>query len=202
LLKQRNALLKHRYNHKVLEALDQEFIRQSEKLDAIRKEYLLELEPYVQSYADRVLIEKASVAIEYHSGWKAPLAQQIIADAPRDQRFKRTHSGPHRADIKITFNQVDARHNASRGQQKLIVVVLTLGQIQHFKDHTHTSGILMIDDLPSELDKNHQNLFVAALKELNQQTLITAIDPSSLDFSNWHDTKMFHVKHGRFSEVV
>jgi DNA replication and repair protein RecF len=60
----------------------------------------------------------------------------------------------------------------------------------------------MIDDLPSELDAQHQNLVINALFDLKQQILITAIDPDSLDLSLWTDSRMFHVKHGRFSEVV
>lgn len=202
LLKQRNALLKEGHNPRVLDALDQEYVLLSEKLHSIRADYISELTPLLHSYADQLLIDQAEVTIEYECGWKHSLHEQLHNDSFRDHRFKRTHSGPHRADLKISYNQIDARQNASRGQQKLIVVLLTLGQIQHFKQTTRTSGILLIDDLPSELDNEHQNRFILAVKELQQQTFITAIDPSSLDLSHWQDCMMFHVKHGCFTEVV
>lgn len=202
LLKQRNALLKTGYNRRVLEAVDQEYIRLSEKLDKIRSNYISELLPILNIYSGQLLVEKAEVGIEYERGWKQTLAEQLHSDSLRDHKFKRTHSGPHRADIKITFNEIDARQNASRGQQKLIVVLLTLGQIKHFYNTAHTSGILLIDDLPSELDRDHQSRFVAAVKDLKQQTFITAIDPSSMDLSQWQESLMFHVKHGCFTEVL
>jgi DNA replication and repair protein RecF len=201
-LKQRNALLKNGNNQRVLDALDQEYVRLSEQLDAIRAAYISELLPILKSYADQLLVDKAEVAIEYERGWKHNLNEQLHSDSLRDRKFKRTHSGPHRADIKITYNQIDARQNASRGQQKLIVVLLTLGQIHYFKQNTDISGILLIDDLPSELDADHQNRFVTAVKDLNQQTFITAIDPSGMDLSHWQERRMFHVKHGCFTEVV
>jgi DNA replication and repair protein RecF len=201
-LKQRNALLKNGHNPRVLDALDQEYIHLSEKLDVIRSAYISELLPILKSYADQLLVDKAEVTIEYERGWKQSLGNQLQSDTFRDHKFKRTHSGPHRADIKIKYNHVDARQNASRGQQKLIVVLLTLGQIQYFKNTTDASGILLIDDLPSELDTEHQNRFVTAVKDLQQQTFITAIDPSSMDLTHWQEERMFHVKHGCFTEVV
>jgi DNA replication and repair protein RecF len=81
-------------------------------------------------------------------------------------------------------------------------VILTLSQIHLFKSRTQNPGILLIDDLPSELDRKHQNLFIDALHQLQQQLFITAIEPDSLDLQNWTDSRVFHVKHGQFTEVV
>lgn len=202
ILKQRNALLKSHFNLKVLESLNQQFCLYSEEIDQLRTQYMQELAPLISSYTKKILGPTHKLNVEYHNGWKTPLSDQLTHDMERDRRFKRTHSGPHRADLQIKFNDEDARNNASRGQQKLIVVILTLSQIHLFRSQAQSSGILLIDDLPSELDKAHQNLFIEALHELQQQLFITAIDPDTLDLKNWTDSRMFHVKHGQFTEVV
>lgn len=202
LLKQRNALLKTSFNQKVLESLNQQFSLYSEHIDQLRNEYLQDLIPIITLYTKSILGMDHKLLIDYSRGWKSPLSDQLKHDTERDRRFRRTHSGPHRADLLISFNDADARNTASRGQQKLIVVILTLSQIHLFKTRTQNSGILLIDDLPSELDSDHQYLFIEALHELEQQLFITAIDPDSLDLQNWTDSSMFHVKHGQFTEVV
>lgn len=202
ILKQRNALLKSHYNLKVLESLNQQFTVTSDQIDKLRSQYMLDLSPLITSYTEKILGPAHTLDLEYQRGWKTTLSDQLTHDMERDRRFKRTHSGPHRADIQIRFNNEDARNNASRGQQKLIVVILTLSQIHLFRSQTQSSGILLIDDLPSELDQEHQNLFIEALHELQQQLFITAIDPDTLDLKNWTDSRMFHVKHGQFTEVV
>lgn len=201
-LKQRNALLKTGFQARVLDALDASFIESSLKLHRIRHTYMETLQPYLERYCRMILGDGAEIDLNYEPGWKDNLEDQLRKDRDRDRRMKRTHSGPQRAEIRIDLNGEEARQTASRGQQKLIVVVMTLAQISHFKEQTQTRGILMIDDLPSELDARHQNLLLNALGKLDQQIVITAIDPSTLDLSNWQTLKMFHVKHGRFSEVL
>jgi len=202
ILKQRNALLKTNVNLKVLESINQQFTLFSDQIDSLRNDYIKALTPFISIYTDKILGPEHTLIVEYLRGWKSSLATQLVHDTERDRRFRRTHSGPHRADLNIQFNNSDARNNASRGQQKLIVVILTLSQIHLFKKRTQQSSILLIDDLPSELDINHQNLFIEALHELHQQLLITAIEPDTLDLKNWNDSRMFHVKHGQFTEVV
>jgi DNA replication and repair protein RecF len=156
----------------------------------------------LQYYAEALLGSHHQVKLNYFSGWKNNLIDQLDIEIEKDRRFKRTHSGPHRADLQIIFNDETAKNSASRGQQKLLVVIFTLSQIALHQQQSQSPGLLMIDDLPSELDAQHQNLVINALFDLKQQILITAIDPDSLDLSLWTDSRMFHVKHGRFSEVV
>lgn len=201
-IRQRNALLKTGFQPRILDALDASFIESSLKLHRIRQRYMEALQPYLEDYSRMILGGEGQITLTYDPGWPEDLEQQLKKDRDRDRRLKRTHSGPHRAELHIFLNQDQARQTASRGQQKLIVVAMTLAQISHFKEHTQTRGILMIDDLPSELDKQHQNLLMDALKNLNQQIVITAIDPTTLDLTGWQALNMFHVKHGRFSEVV
>ena len=43
---------------------------------------------------------------------------------------------------------------------------------------------------------------MTALKDTRAQVFVTATEPDLIDVSDWPDSKMFHVKHGSFQDVV
>jgi DNA replication and repair protein RecF len=67
----------------------------------------------------------------------------------------------------------------SRGQQRLAVLALRLAQINFLEETYHDKPILLLDDIFSELDLEHQQLVVNVCQ--NYQTIFTSSEPKSIE---------------------
>ncbi len=93
---------------------------------------------------------------------------------------KSTLVGPHRDDFEITMNNLDISAFGSRGQQRSAVLALKLGEVDYFTQFLYEQPVLLLDDIFSELDKNHRE---AVMKVMNgQQTIITSTEHFDLPF--------------------
>lgn len=93
-----------------------------------------------------------------------------------------TQSGIHRDDFAFDnsiFNAPDKNLAfwGSRGQQRLAVLALRLGQINYLEEIYSQKPILLLDDIFSELDDNHRNLVVSICHDY--QTIFTSAEDQS-----------------------
>jgi DNA replication and repair protein RecF len=79
---------------------------------------------------------------------------------------------------------------------------LKLAQLDYIKQQTGKTAIVLVDDLPAELDSNHRSLLLKLLHGLGTQVFVTSTDRSHIDISAWNDVRVFHVEHGNIKEVV
>jgi DNA replication and repair protein RecF len=206
LLKQRSACLKqgNTLDKKLISSINQQLTHHAQFIDDIRNHYLNELRPIAEKYAQRLIRGTEQFQINYQRGWKTDTTLlDVLEDSfQQDLRYKRTHHGPHRADISVKMNNSDVKTTASRGQQKLIAFVLVLSQLALFDVNHDESALLMIDDLASELDLEHQDSFLNIIQSLNHQIILTAINKKLINLSGWNqEGKMFHVKQGEITET-
>jgi DNA replication and repair protein RecF len=110
--------------------------------------------------------------------------------------------GPHRADLIIKDAGKRVTDYYSRGQLKLLLCALRLGQMDYLKQHSGKSALVLIDDLPAELDENHRRKLLTLLHGLQNQVFVTATDRCDIPVDEWEDSKVFHVEHGNIEEVV
>ena len=94
-----------------------------------------------------------------------------------------TQIGVHRDDFTLNNNlfNTDDKNLAfwgSRGQQRLAVLAIRLAQINYLEQVYHDRPVLLLDDIFSELDPDHQKLVVSLCQ--NYQTIFTAAEPESL----------------------
>jgi DNA replication and repair protein RecF len=146
----------------------------------------------------------SALSLDYHPGWddKASLEETLNASYERDTSLGYTHAGPHRADLKIKINEKSASQVLSTGQQKTFVTGLQLAQVRWMIEQTGKRPILLIDDLPSELDKCARDLLGERLSTLDAQICLTSVEKSSfLELSGDKPRAMFHVEHGRVNPV-
>jgi DNA replication and repair protein RecF len=97
--------------------------------------------------------------------------------------------GPHRDDFEIILDGFDAAEFASRGQQRAAILALKLAEIEYFVETTDKRPVLLLDDIFSELDEEHETLVLETIKL--QQTIITATHlpdkiPSGIETINIH----------------
>ena len=92
-------------------------------------------------------------------------------------RRKQTLVGPHRDDLLIELDGVDARVFASRGQQRLLALSLRLAEVLPVTEATGTPPVLLLDDALSELDPHVQASVLREVRGLAQVFLTTAGGP-------------------------
>ena len=200
-IKQRNAILRDAGNQQELIPWDQELIEVAEQVDSSRARYLEAFLPIFRSVLNE-LVDLEGLSIQYLPGWDQSIAFEDVLknNYLRDRQRGFTHHGPHRADLKISINGVDAQQILSRGQQKLVVSALRIAQSKQLTEINGKRCVMLVDDLPSEVDIQHQQKLCALFDKLDAQLFLTCIVPNEIAGFSWDNLgtpKLFHVKQGR-----
>ena len=87
--------------------------------------------------------------------------------------------GPHRDDLAIMLNGLDARRFASQGQTRSIIVALKLAELEASRLRGE-KPLFLLDDLSSELDLERRRRLVNLLAEREGQVWITTTQPNFL----------------------
>ena len=86
-----------------------------------------------------------------------------------EQRLKRTLFGAHLDDMSIEFQHLSSRTHASRGQQKLIALLLKVAQLRILKK----PSILLLDDFLTDFDSQKASQIIQLVNSLECQVIIT-----------------------------
>lgn len=199
-LRQRNALLKCSAGASQYDVWEQAFAESAERLDEARRAFVVSLGQFLQPIMAELL--PGAPALDYWPGRKRDEALLAILRDKRDQEQERgfTAYGPQRGDIEFFYDGHEARAHLSRGQTKLYIAGIMLAYVEVLK----ASGVLpvlLIDDLPAELDRAARQRFMALLLAGGMQTFVTAIEPDVLG-SAVRAARLFHVEQGRLVSVV
>ncbi len=194
-LKQRNSALRSgQSTNTSLVAWDNEFIDAASKVDIARQRYFSN---FIGVFYDLLhyLLPDSGLMASYERGWSAEQNLNDVLLGARQKDVKRgfTHFGPHRADLKLTINGLAAGQVLSRGQQKLVVCALKLAQCQLMTKDANKNCILLIDDLPAEIDSVHQAKLCEVLDGLNLQLFMTCVEAADLVKQPWTDKKNIRV---------
>ncbi|UQB43543.1 DNA replication/repair protein RecF [Thiomicrospira microaerophila] len=197
-LKQRNMNLKNPENRRDAAIWNPIMIEAGHSINQLRQRYLKEITPYILAFCERLMPELHTQAeFQFYPGWpatKPDFANLLHDNLQRDIQLGFTQYGCHRADIKIKINKNEPLIGLSRGQQKLFVCALLLAQARFLAEQTQDSVIMLIDDLPAELDLSHRINLLKLLDELKIQHLITT---TALDLiPNPNECRAFQIHQG------
>ena len=81
--------------------------------------------------------------------------------------------GPHRDDLRISLNEKSAKHFASQGQQRSIVLSLKLAELEIIREEKGEYPLLLLDDVLSELDSFRREYLIEFINSSPIQTLMT-----------------------------
>lgn len=84
----------------------------------------------------------------------------------------RTLIGPHRDDFEILFDGHDVSNFGSRGEQRSCILALKIAEIDFIENTKGDIPVLLLDDIFSELDQNHQKAVLETID--GKQTVITS----------------------------
>lgn len=96
-----------------------------------------------------------------------------------------TADGPHGDDLALRVShaedesgrQVAARHHASQGQHRAIVLALKVAELDVLSSRTGRVPILLLDDVSSELDRERNARFFDRLRRMGGQVFLTTTYP-------------------------
>ncbi|HSE11418.1 MAG TPA: DNA replication/repair protein RecF [Rudaea sp.] len=203
-LRQRNALLRNGATASELSAWDEELVSAGMALHAGRMRYVERMIPALRARLRNLIPDLGEPALRYVRGWGAELefAAALAESRGGDRLRGHTTRGPHRADWKLSFERAPQREQLSRGQEKLCAIACMLAQAELFEADHGEWPIVVLDDLPSELDLAHQRVVVDALTRERAQVFLTSteVPRSLLDAAVAFES--FHVEQGRVSALL
>lgn len=196
-LKQRNAALKARSGEAAIRSWNAEFLGLAAQLDESRRRVLELTMDSLQEHGYALL--ETELAFDYQQGWsrEKTLAEALESGIERDLQTGATQSGPHRADIKVSYDEKQARKLVSRGQQKLLASAMILAATETAQSALEKPLLLLLDDPAAELDGDSLTRLMAAVSALGCQVVATSLDPGALIFPE--KPMMFHVEQGVIS---
>jgi DNA replication and repair protein RecF len=203
-IKQRNKLLRRgKIRAEELSVWTRELADSGSALNEYRQAYLALLVPRFKEILARLAPALEGMELRYRQGWDKQLdyaaALENSQGIDREQGY--THVGPQRADIRVMIDHHLAADTLSRGQQKLVVCALKLAQGQLLSEMGRGRCTYLVDDLPSELDRQHSEQVCELLASMDAQVFITCVQHQDIDAvwpaSGRAELAMFHVEHGR-----
>ena len=191
-LKQRNALLRGGVRDELarttLDVFDEQLVRAGAELVRGRLRLTARLAGAVASAYHDLAADERVVAAVYEADWSdEPLSDDDAVDdsvdvatrlraaleARRRREIERgmTLVGPHRDEWRLTIGDLDARTQASQGEQRTLALALRLAGHGVVKELSGTAPVLLLDDVFSELDAERSAALVRNLP--SGQTLLT-----------------------------
>jgi DNA replication and repair protein RecF len=199
-LKQRNAALRSGQSGATIRGWNAEFAELSAEIDGGRR-YALEVARDALEEVGVGLLG-SEVRFEYRPGWKEgiDLIEALEAGFERDLQQGSTQSGPHRADLKLVYDERQARKLVSRGQQKLLACAMILAATETAQTALERPMVLLLDDPAAELDDDSLARLMARVVSLGSQVIATSLQPEDAIFGG--RGAVFHVEHGVLTQVA
>jgi len=196
-LQNRNQLLKSRATLKSFTFWDDELFNAATNIHKSRNACVDALNDLVSQEA--LLLPFGHIGLDYKSGWAENLSfDNVLAkDFSRDLSIGATQSGPHKAEVRIKAFGRDIARTASRGQIKMIVLIIVTIIAEFIFLRIGRKPVLLLDDIAAELDPECSHKVLERLAKSHAQAFVTATSEQSLDLKKLSTAVgKFHVKRG------
>jgi DNA replication and repair protein RecF len=120
--------------------------------------------------------DPAVVAATSEDEVAAVLLAGLAARRPVDLRRRHTTFGPQTDDLGILLAGRPAREHASQGQLRSLILALKLAELVLLGAARGEAGVLLLDDVPSELDLERRRFLFGTLSALGCQTILSVAD--------------------------
>lgn len=125
----------------------------------------------IEGDVERQIADRPAVEIE------EGLIRQLAEDRGRDRAAGRTLAGPHRSDLLVRHRPKDmAAEFCSTGEQKALLVGMTLAHARLTAEVAGMTPILLLDEIAAHLDEGRRAALFSILGESGGQTLMTGTD--------------------------
>lgn len=198
-LKSRNRLLRQEHaDRRSITSYDPLLAAHGAVLGLARAALVEELEPATREAFARIAGEELPLEVRYQprvppreDALRTALARSLDKDLARGF----TAEGPHADDLALTVRERRARHHASQGQHRMIVLALKAAELTVLARRLGLVPILLLDDVSSELDPTRNARLMGLLDELGAQVFVTTTQPELIRVA--HDRADYRVVAGR-----
>jgi len=179
ILQQKNAVLQHNtvsYDMYVL--WSEKLWHYSQQIKQHRIDFLNEIQKITNKLLREHFSDSYTLILKYLSKkiTNEPTFKDFISQNKilyeQEKILKRSLFGAHLDDISIKFQNKTSRSYASRGQQKLILILLKIAQL-HKVSHNKGSSIFLLDDFMTDFDEATIDTLLEILLKLNAQIIFT-----------------------------
>ncbi|MEX2499069.1 MAG: DNA replication/repair protein RecF [Wenzhouxiangellaceae bacterium] len=198
LLRQRNAALRSQAAPPLLGALEQPMAEAAAAVEELRDRYVRSLQRKLEGLQDELQFHVGEIGLAYRPSGRT--AEEYM-DKWRETRGRDleqgfTRDGPHRGDLSVRAGERMAAPRLSRGQMKLVALMLKLAQMGLARS-ADCEPVLLLDDPVSELDAYHLDRLLDWLGDQPNQAWITAVERPAEPGAG-----MFHVEQGEIHGVL
>ncbi|TDU67162.1 DNA replication and repair protein RecF [Prosthecobacter fusiformis] len=103
----------------------------------------------------------------------ASLFKALGEKRDEEQRLRQTALGPHRDDLHLLLNDLDATSYASEGQQRSLALSLKIAQAHALEQVGGSPPLLLLDDVFGELDAHRRRALLRLLPTGTQKVITT-----------------------------
>lgn len=206
----RNRLLaEDRADDRWLSAIEAQMAETGVAIAAARREAVTLMSQKIETLPEEGAFPRSDIAIEGDLETEVASApageveeafqQRLAASRGADRAAGRTLVGPHRSDLRVRHRPkaMDAEY-CSTGEQKALLVGMTLAHARLTADVSGIKPILLLDEIAAHLDAGRRAALFGILGDLGGQVLMTGTDAAL--FSSIADTAQFlTVAHGSVS---
>ena len=180
-LANRNEILKaSKVDENLLKSSTELLVKYSAPIVEYRMRYVKDITDILIKITRALTGEDNKIEINYKpyispsSDFKAAALEAFNRSLESDLRQKVTTIGIHREDFSIRLNDREIDIYGSQGENRLVALALKISPYFLIEDKDKRP-IIVLDDVMSELDKNHQDQLIKFLKKLGQ-VFITATE--------------------------
>jgi DNA replication and repair protein RecF len=176
-LRSRNRLLKSSQpERRSISAYDAILAELGARIGQARLALSQQLKPAMEATFAEVTEHALPLELSYaarHPPEAETLRRELAAHYEKDVQRGYTGVGPHGDDLRVGVAKTLAKHHASQGQHRAIVLALKVAELGVLAQRTDKMPILLLDDVSSELDQSRNRRFFRLLSRLGSQVFLT-----------------------------
>ena len=140
-----------------------------------RKEYIKKLEKYANLIMKEISDGKEDLSLVFKSDIYLDIDKRedavneyrriLSENIDREMIVGTSLYGPHRDDMEILINGKSARHFASQGQQRSVVLSIKLAEGEVNREIYGEYPVFLFDDVLSELDSKRKKYLISGIKD-------------------------------------
>jgi len=204
-IEQKNHILKsNRCDKILLSVINEKILQNSLNVCKLRFEYIKKIEKIAKNLQNEISSEKEDFEIKYISpigiieefdekNFLRAMKEKMEKNYEREIILKECIVGPHRDDIEFKINGLNVKNYASQGQQKTVVLVQKIAEVELLKEEKGEYPVLLLDDIMSELDIKRREFVTDKIK--NMQIFITCTEKEKFD--TFERGKFFEIENGK-----
>jgi DNA replication and repair protein RecF len=176
-IKQRNDFLQRGIQNETLYAvLTEQLVQYSALVQRNRFELLVKLSLSINQLIKEYALPITILSLKYMPKidcTQSSILEYVNSYEQREYAYGKTLFGAHLDDFVIYWETMDVRKHSSRGQQKLVVMLLKIG-LAKLCNASNKEILLLIDDFMTDFDHQNMNRMMLILSSIEGQLIYTS----------------------------